>query len=414
MAKRKVTMLEAFQASAKESAERAAAERRRLVAEREREVRREETRRTASELGQRLGAGALSAWVAGRRDDDEPAVPAPPRRAEPRVASALDELLEKDVAEAAPHRVIHPIDEQGGDERTDGEPLLHDEEPPADLEEPIDESAVADALATALETDVPATLEEPKTAAEVLESATAEEIDEAMSAIDDGVLALPMSPRTFGVLAGLTLVAAFLLGLGIGRRDESAGGPNGGPSGTDRTTAMFPADWSDDRSRETLDSEGYGPNGGRFDDHGPSDPGADPNGHVAAAAGDGLAVANDHEVPQEHPQEHTLAVPAESRETYADRAFRDPAMRYTILAITYEKSEVNEGLALATYDLLVAEGFPAIRPVDDGKRIYVFVGAAATTAELKDLQGEVASLRSGPGGRYEFRGAFLVNLDDFR
>ncbi|MEM9383218.1 MAG: hypothetical protein AAGB93_24955, partial [Planctomycetota bacterium] len=55
MTRRKVTMLDAFQASARESAERAAAERRRIVAEREREARREEALRTAGELRRQLG-----------------------------------------------------------------------------------------------------------------------------------------------------------------------------------------------------------------------------------------------------------------------------------------------------------------------------------------------------------------------
>ena len=57
MPRRKVTMLEAFQASAKGAAERAAAERRTLIAERERAIRRDEAMRTPGRLRRRIMAG---------------------------------------------------------------------------------------------------------------------------------------------------------------------------------------------------------------------------------------------------------------------------------------------------------------------------------------------------------------------
>ena len=98
-------------------------------------------------------------------------------------------------------------------------------------------------------------------------------------------------------------------------------------------------------------------------------------------------------------------------DTAADRAFLDPAMRFTVLAITYSGTPANEGLAWETYDLLAEHGFPVVKPLQRGARIFLHVGAAASISELEALRDRLQNLRVGPRQTPDFRKAYVVNLN---
>ncbi len=88
-------------------------------------------------------------------------------------------------------------------------------------------------------------------------------------------------------------------------------------------------------------------------------------------------------------------------------------MRFSILAITYTRTEAHARMALETYQFLYDQGFPAVHPVEDGNRIYVFVGAARTRAELEQLKQELREQKSARGSA-EFRSAMLINTTPYR
>lgn len=101
-------------------------------------------------------------------------------------------------------------------------------------------------------------------------------------------------------------------------------------------------------------------------------------------------------------------------DTAADLAFVDPAMSYTVLAITYSGTEANRALAWQTYDLLQAEGFPVVKPLERNARIFLFVGAAGAIADLGEVRDRLQKLRVGPRETPDFREAYVVNLDLYR
>jgi hypothetical protein len=98
-------------------------------------------------------------------------------------------------------------------------------------------------------------------------------------------------------------------------------------------------------------------------------------------------------------------------DTAADQAFWDPAMRFTVLAISYTRSPANEALAWETYDLLAELGFPVVKPSSGGIRIFLHVGAAASMDELADLRNELQNVRVGPRRTPDFRTAYVVNIN---
>ena len=101
--------------------------------------------------------------------------------------------------------------------------------------------------------------------------------------------------------------------------------------------------------------------------------------------------------------------------TQADRIFRSAEMKFTILAITYTRTEAHGQLAMETYDYLTDEGFPVIHPIEKGSRIFIFVGAAANLGELDGLTQELKELRSDRRSKIRpFRTAYPVNIDPYR
>lgn len=351
-------MLDAFQASARESAERAAAERRRIVAEREREARREEAVRTAGELRRQLGGVPRSGPEALGHDVDEHVPEHAPEDAE----SALDDVPEPGSGPVpatfdAPSLAPAPLSEESDDERPVG-----------------------------LSPAVPSV---PSTAA----VASADLAVGALPLEDESVFVLPMSARGFIGLQALLLACAFLLGWALGQRTAAPedGGTPGGSSAPARTAASAPTDFSALRASAGRGAADAGPGSVAPQAPGAVEPSAGP------ATGEGAAAAA-----------------ADDGSTADDIAFRDPANRYTVLAITYISTETNIALAWETYDFLRAEGFPVVRPIERNARLHLLVGAAQSKPELDEIEAGLRSLRNGRNGSLEFRSAYKVNIDSYR
>jgi hypothetical protein len=100
--------------------------------------------------------------------------------------------------------------------------------------------------------------------------------------------------------------------------------------------------------------------------------------------------------------------------TDADRAFQEPANRYSIQAIQYAnaKSELNRTLAYKTYDHLQDRGLPVVRPYRKGDNIFIYIGAAPTTSELKELLQRVKNTPGPHGSSDAFADAYLVPIPE--
>lgn len=430
MSRRKFTMLEAFQVSAKESADRAAEERRRLVLEREKEIRREESHRAAEDLRKRVGGG-VGAWISGVLGDDEDPAPAHERDTGPEGPSGepADPGLHGDSAERTgdPTSAV-PIDRSppsvfdfgaDGSSSSDVDPagpeaLQSDESPSVETQTgsdsatrgapdapPAEEPSPGAAAASASENDLPSSLEASPKAGGVslagpsIESAALPAEPALETAAEPALgVAVPMSAKGFTGLLVLLAAGVFAIGYGLGRRAESpnpAETPQGGPaSGADLGSFASPPARS---ASPGLPSFGEG----LAASEGPSTPSAaiSPPADTSPAS-------------TEPPTEPATGA------TDADRAFMDPKMRFTVLAITYPNSPDRQAMAWDTYDLLAAEGLPVVRPAVKDSRIHVLVGASARLAELDNLVTKIRSLRVGRSGRNEFRSAYKVNIEDFR
>ncbi|MEM8710749.1 MAG: hypothetical protein AAGG01_07330 [Planctomycetota bacterium] len=443
MPRRKVTMLEAFQRSAAESAERAAADRRRVIAEREREIRRAEAAKAAQELGSRIsqratGVGSLIAGMRGASAEEDGAEPATNLAdgAGDAVAASEVDLTDIGVTVGPPEPAAGSESSESSSEakpipeRRRGPALpAFDRAHEADLTAVAPEASSLEALGSAGPASTargadsaaaseasspersprgPGVLPEDAEADEVgadegpFAHSTQEDVEHAIRALEDETFELPMSPRMFLGLSALVAAAVFFIGLSIGR--ESAGSTAGSTAGPAR--AGLPAQLA---AQLAAPGERYGEASPapRSTTHTPAPSG--PSGDAAAPAvlaGAGQAPAPD--APAPHSPEGTSPL------TYADRAFQDPENKFSILAITYTRTEAHAQMALETYDLLNQERFPAIHPIQRGSRIYVFVGAAKTMGELEGLRDDLRELENSRSGRREFRSAYLVNIAPYR
>lgn len=103
--------------------------------------------------------------------------------------------------------------------------------------------------------------------------------------------------------------------------------------------------------------------------------------------------------------------------TAADRALRDPANRFTVVAVQYNSDSAKiRGYADDTYQRLIAAGLPACLPLEvqrgaRGTGIVVVVGAAPTTAALAGLTAELKGLPDPRTGRPMFQGPYEVSID---
>lgn len=453
-------MLEAFQASERATEERAVMEQRRLAAEREKDVRREESARSAQEWKRRIGEGVGSLFGPKRPEGDDLAssgdyedhehadelgeeggpetdavvVAGPPSSSPPSAdvgthgaagsganSGPVEDAVQ--VTSAAPGRGREPswsssgIDESefvdasppsagavaqqdlSQNDTGDAAPGAHSHEHGAAGSAEVSAGAPGaqdgEAAAEALDAERPEGASDPmgdeETAGVSSDGPSLDELEAAL--VDPEEFALPMSGRTFGIILGVALATVFVLGLSIG--GASGDEPVHAGSGSGRTA---------DPSSAGARFERPDPAAGAANDGAPvvlAPPGASRAG--IGGAGGGIA------------EEERVEGPAlDPGLTGADRAFFDPAMKYTIMAIVYERNTTNESLAWEAYDLLAAKGFPVVQPVPVEQRIFIFVGAAETVAELKTLKGELRSLKVGGSGQKEFHDAFVVNADRYR
>lgn len=470
-------MLEAFQRSARESAERAAAERRRVIADREKESRRAEASRTAHELGHRLSqragggvgsflAGIRGAGVGAEAQDDGRRGDLPgdlhgelsaagPRTPKITPAAAGVDRPAVDRPATDIHRVPPPNDQVEAEvpEGVDGQeqskrsgPALpgFDRASHGDLTQ-VATSPRAGSLPGGLTpagaagyTSGPKSGEPaPATSArsgpgsaegvtpeseldeDPFGHATHEDVEHAIASLEDDVFEMPMSARTFLLVAAVVVTAVFVMGYTVGARSAPGSSPAGDASagwdGGSSSSMVFGAPALGQR-QEPSAGRGAGPAGGRLDSSGLAyigRDGASDAGSVAQGGAPSGAVA-----PLPGSRETASAQPAFAQAgrvpTAEDKIFQSPAMKYTIMAITYEASDDHARMAMETYDYLYGERFPVIHPVEYNDRLFIFVGAAKTQAELEFLRGELMELRSGQGGAQEFRSAYVVNIDPYR
>ncbi len=218
-------------------------------------------------------------------------------------------------------------------------------------------------------------------------------------------LTLPFSGYGFAVLQVLLLVGAFLLGrqfeehgfgLGASHSSEASGqarleAASFGMPGRSLTSRQLSG--AVDAGARAIQPERQT---GAPGEAGTPGGGGSPEGTQS----DGVA-AVDTSSPSAQPDPDTAA----------DQAFWDPAMRFTVLAISYTRSPANEALAWETYDLLAELGFPVVKPSSGGIRIFLHVGAAASMDELADLRNELQNVRVGPRRTPDFRTAYVVNIN---
>ena len=201
-------------------------------------------------------------------------------------------------------------------------------------------------------------------------------------------LTLPFSSYGFAALQVLLLVGAFLLGRQFEEHGFGLVTTTGAESsdGDRLEVASFSLPGRSGTSRQAVA-------GGV----------ATAQDGVPAAGGDGDGTG---------PEEGASAEAAHpDPDTAFDRAFWDPSMRFTVLAINYSRSPANEALAWDTYDLLMELGFPVVKPLSRGMRIFLHVGAAASIDELGDLRDQLQNLRVGPRQTPDFRTAYVVNIN---
>ena len=97
--------------------------------------------------------------------------------------------------------------------------------------------------------------------------------------------------------------------------------------------------------------------------------------------------------------------------TPAERALLDPANKYTVKLVEYEKG-TDDAVALATLQWLESKGLPAVAKFK-GARLFLLLGAAPSQKDLDELR-DTAKAMAGPPPRNkpnEFHDAYVVNID---
>ncbi len=205
---------------------------------------------------------------------------------------------------------------------------------------------------------------------------------------DETGLALPFSGFGFAALQVLLLVGAFLLG----RQFEQHG------------FGLMPGAGAEASDSGGLQAASFGAPGRAIASR------QDRAGLEVTPSSEALAAAGGVD-PQGAEVKDEVQEAMADPDTAFDRAFWDPAMRFTVLAINYSRNPANEALAWETYDLLMGLGFPVVKPQSRGMRIFLHVGAAASIDELADLRDQLQNLRVGPRQTPDFRTAYVVNIN---
>jgi len=97
-----------------------------------------------------------------------------------------------------------------------------------------------------------------------------------------------------------------------------------------------------------------------------------------------------------------------------DKAFMDPANKFTIQLIQYKDDDAGQKLARDTAEFLRKQAIPVVSPVRLGKSVVLFADAKPKTSDLAGLLQHVKSLSGPPPQekRTPFSSALVVNIDD--
>ena len=140
---------------------------------------------------------------------------------------------------------------------------------------------------------------------------------------------------------------------------------------------------------------------------------ADPS--TGAAAGPGVLARGSGAVPsagRDFAEKNHAAAKMGSED---DRAFMDPANKYTIRLIQYDSNEQNlERARLTAEHLRRKEGLPIVGPISMGNILVLCAGHSAKIADLDALLKHVKPLPGPPPqdkGK-PFATAYVVNIDD--
>lgn len=190
-----------------------------------------------------------------------------------------------------------------------------------------------------------------------------------------GAFSAPMSGWSFAAMVSLVLAAVFAIGMGLG------GGPDEASEGQ-QAAAALPVTLS------VRPAAAIGEAGSRLTEE--TLPG------VASAVGQAAAEADE-----------TDLSPAESK-------FLDKSTTVTVMAIAFDDARENDEPAFDAFELLSAEGLPALRPYYAKNRIFVFVGGAGSVGDLDDVLRKVKAASDPLASWADFRRARVVNTADYR
>ncbi|MEO0661034.1 MAG: hypothetical protein AAFZ87_05815, partial [Planctomycetota bacterium] len=406
MPRRRVTMLEAFQASARKSALEAASQKRRAADERERDAKRADAIKTTQLWLGRIGDGVGSLWSGLRGEDASPGpetatrreaavVPfdrrPPPPAHEPRPDGAEAGSAEAGSgAQAPPAASPDAAGVEGSSERSEGALRPPLPRTPASEVPGPGTSGAGDAPDPTADPTADAAAEQlgfEEGAAE--RRAEREAVEAALRSNGETAFALPITGRAFAAVVAVLLGVVFALGFRLGSGDPAeAAAPveETGSRGLARIELTAPPSGAGpaDARRTAGASRVPAPAGGAS-----SAPGSSARRSSGEAA----------EPSAGEPSAGGRSAPAASAAVRAaDAAFDDPRNRYSILAVTYAATRTNEKLAWEAYDQLAAAGLPVVSPVLDSadRKIFLFVGATEAEAQLRPLLNDVKAVETGP------------------
>lgn len=134
---------------------------------------------------------------------------------------------------------------------------------------------------------------------------------------------------------------------------------------------------------------------------------------LQSPTGSGVALGSSEPAVQVTPARPDDQGPGPEVPSAAERAFLDPANKYTVVVFTAENSEFGKSRAWAMHDYLADQTYPVVEPRHWKGEVKIFVGAAPTTGGLADLE---VRLRQDPGpdDSRPFYDAYVDNADRFR
>jgi hypothetical protein len=100
--------------------------------------------------------------------------------------------------------------------------------------------------------------------------------------------------------------------------------------------------------------------------------------------------------------------------TAVDKAFMDPANRFTIRLIQYNNDEAGQKRARETAEFLKKQAIPVVSPISLGKHVVLAADAKARTEDLAGLLKHLKTLAGPPPQEKQtpFSSAYVVNIDD--